>query len=68
MDEQPTDDDLLCMYLTMFGTETLDKAELQEGEAEFLVAWSEKLALSNEQSVWGKICNARLARRNSSSG
>lgn len=68
MDEQPTDDDLLCMYLTMFGTETLDKAELQEGEAEFLIAWSEKLALSSGQSVWGRIYNAKLARRNSSSG
>lgn len=53
------DDELLCAYLTAFGTDTLSSAECQEGEREFLMqATREGKERGTPQNAWARIVAA----------
>lgn len=52
-------DEWLCAYLLRFGTETIDTAEMQEGEAEFLIDMGRALqGKGSAQSAWWTIVQA----------
>lgn len=52
-------DEWLCAYLLRFGTKTIDTADVQEGETEFLADMGRALRGSGStQSAWWVITKA----------
>ena len=62
--EKKEDDELLCTYLMMFGTDTLNDARTQDGEVLFLtLASQEGHSKGRAQNAWARITDAYQRRK-----
>jgi len=59
------DDEWLCAYLLRFGTKTIESADTQPGETEFLSDMAKQLNLEGQNvlSVWWVITRAWRRRQ-----